>query len=355
MNTIISPTSTASSTTPPIEKDSLLQTSRIEELDYLKCLFVLLMVAFHLAYFADGYPLLKQWVYTFHMPGFLLISGYLMRVDRALRKFARTLLWLAVPYLVLESSYIILSSFLPVRDGIDHLTVSTFADKFSCTLSVLTWYLHTLILCGIGYFVIWQQKGCNTISRLILLGFYLAGLSFVQLVAWDVSLYFLLGIIIRQSKLTFLQVFRPSWLAFIALLWLSCYPETFHKDLWGGVATVYLVISAALAVFPHLLTMHQKSRTLFRAQFACPISLLSYFHNGVQDIHPVSYIRFLTRAVSHLIFAALHTRRSCSLQSIRCAAPLTLVVWTKKGSDINLFYLNFFHTNIEKKLLFHRP
>ena len=72
------------------------------------------------------------------------------------------------------------------------------------------WYLHTLILCGIGYFVIWQQKGCNTISRLILLGFYLAGLSFVQLVAWDVSLYFLLGIIIRQSKLTFLQVFRPS-------------------------------------------------------------------------------------------------------------------------------------------------
>ena len=83
MNTIISPTSTASSTTLPIEKDSLLQTSRIEELDYLKCLFVLLMVAFHLAYFADGYPLLKQWVYTFHMPGFLLISGYLMRVALA--------------------------------------------------------------------------------------------------------------------------------------------------------------------------------------------------------------------------------------------------------------------------------
>ncbi len=238
MNTIISPTSTASSTTPPIEKNSLLQTSRIEELDYLKCLFVLLMVAFHLAYFADEYPLLKQWVYTFHMPGFLLISGYLMRVDRPLRKFARTLLWLAVPYLVLESSYIVLSSFLPVRDGIDHLTVSSFADKFFVHPLGPYWYLHTLILCGIGYFIIWQQKGCNTISRLILLGFYLAGLAFVQLVAWDVSLYFLLGIIIRQSKLTFLQVFRPSWLAFIALLWLSCYPETFHKGSLGGLVTV---------------------------------------------------------------------------------------------------------------------
>ena len=54
---------------------------RIEELDFLKSIFILLMVAFHLLYFADHYPLLKQWVYTFHMPGFLLISGYLMPVN----------------------------------------------------------------------------------------------------------------------------------------------------------------------------------------------------------------------------------------------------------------------------------
>lgn len=300
MNTIISPTSTASSTTPSIEKDSLLQTSRIEELDYLKCLFVLLMVAFHLAYFADGYPLLKQWVYTFHMPGFLLISGYLMRVDRPLRKFARTLLWLAVPYLILESSYIILSSFLPVRDGIDHLTVSTFADKFFVHPLGPYWYLHTLILCGIGYFVIWQQKGCNTISRLILLGFYLAGLSFVQLVAWDVSLYFLLGIIIRQSKLTFLQVFRPSWLAFIALLWLSCYPETFHKGSLGGLATVYLVISAALAVFPHLLQSIKKA-----ALFLGRNSLALFLFSPIFTMACKIFIPYLTFDSSRVLFLTL--------------------------------------------------
>lgn len=300
MNTIISPTSTASSTTPPIEKDSLLQTSRIEELDYLKCLFVLLMVAFHLAYFADGYPLLKQWVYTFHMPGFLLISGYLMRVDRPLRKFARTLLWLAVPYLILESSYIVLSSFLPVRDGIDHLTVSTFADKFFVHPLGPYWYLHTLILCGIGYFVIWQQKGCNTISRLILLGFYLAGLSFVQLVAWDVSLYFLLGIIIRQSKLTFLQVFRPSWLAFIALLWLSCYPETFHKGSLGGLATVYLVISAALAVFPHLLQSIKKA-----ALFLGRNSLALFLFSPIFTMACKIFIPYLTFDSSRVLFLTL--------------------------------------------------
>ena len=239
MNTITPSTSTENSTPPLNKNNSHLSTSRMEELDYLKCLFVLLMVTFHLAYFADGYPLLKQWVYTFHMPGFLLISGYLMRVDRPLRQFSRTLLWLAVPYLVLESSYIVLSSVLPVRDDIDHLTVFTFADKFFVHPLGPYWYLHTLILCGIGYFSVWRQKKCSIISRLILLGFYLAGLAFVQLVAWDVSLYFVLGVIIRQSKLSFLQVFRPSWLAFIALLCLSCYPETFHKGYFGGLVNVY--------------------------------------------------------------------------------------------------------------------
>lgn len=258
------------------------------------------MVTFHLAYFADGYPLLKQWVYTFHMPGFLLISGYLMRVDRPLRQFSRTLLWLAVPYLVLESSYIVLSSVLPVRDGIDHLTVFIFADKFFVHPLGPYWYLHTLILCGIGYFIVWQQKKCSIISRLILLGFYLAGLAFVQLVAWDVSLYFVLGIIIHQSKLSFLQVFRPSWLAFIALLWLSCYPETFHKGSLGGLVTVYLVISAALAVFPLL---HQciKKAALFLGRNSLALFLFSPIFTMACKI----FIPYLTFDSSRMLFLTL--------------------------------------------------
>ena len=50
---------------------------RVPEIDYLKCVFILLMVAFHLVYIGDSYPYAKQIVYTLHMPGFLLISGYL--------------------------------------------------------------------------------------------------------------------------------------------------------------------------------------------------------------------------------------------------------------------------------------
>ena len=291
-----------STSTPPfIDKNSTtLSTTRIEALDYLKCLFVLLMVAFHLAYFADGYPLLKQWVYTFHMPGFLLISGCLMRVDKTLHQFSRTLLWLAVPYLILESSYITLSAFMPVRDGIEHLTLSTFADKFFLHPLGPYWYLHTLILCGIGYFIVWKRRNYSTISRLILLGFYFAGLSFVQLVAWDVSLYFFLGVVIRQSKLSFLQVFRPSWLAFIALLWLGCYPETFHKGSLGGLITVYLVISAALAVFPPLLPSIKRA-ALFLGRNSLALFLFSPIFTMVCKI----FIPYLAFDSSRLLFLAL--------------------------------------------------
>ena len=291
----------STSTPPLIDKNSTtLSTTRIEALDYLKCLFVLLMVAFHLAYFADGYPLLKQWVYTFHMPGFLLISGYLMRVDKTLHQFSRTLLWLAVPYLILESSYITLSAFMPVRDGIEQLTLSTFADKFFLHPLGPYWYLHTLILCGIGYFIVWKGRNYSTISRLILLGFYFAGLSFVQLVAWDVSLYFFLGVVIRQSKLSFLQVFRPSWLAFIALLWLGCYPETFHKGSLGGLITVYLVISAALAVFPHLLPSIKRA-ALFLGRNSLALFLFSPIFTMVCKI----FIPYLAFDSSRLLFLAL--------------------------------------------------
>ena len=55
---------------------------RIEELDFLKCVFIILMIVFHLVYIGDKYPYAKQLVYTFHMPAFLLISGYLVSISK---------------------------------------------------------------------------------------------------------------------------------------------------------------------------------------------------------------------------------------------------------------------------------
>ena len=80
---------------------------RIKELDYLKSIFILLMIVFHLVYIGDKYPYIKQIVYTFHMSAFLIISGYLDNVQKDIKSFVRKLFWIFVPYMCMEAGYVL--------------------------------------------------------------------------------------------------------------------------------------------------------------------------------------------------------------------------------------------------------
>ena len=121
------------------------------EIDYLKGILILLVISFHLVWFEQLHPYAKQVVYSFHMPGFLLISGYLMNVGKQPKDFLRTLLWLAIPYIIMESGYIVMASLLPINEHIDHLTPAVFFDRLCLHPLGPYWYLHTLILCGAIY------------------------------------------------------------------------------------------------------------------------------------------------------------------------------------------------------------
>lgn len=72
--------------------------SRVKEIDYLKCIFITLMIIFHLVHIGDKYPYAKQIVYTFHMSAFLIISGYLANNRKDARSFLRKFLWIFIPY-----------------------------------------------------------------------------------------------------------------------------------------------------------------------------------------------------------------------------------------------------------------
>ena len=75
--------------------------SRIIELDFLRSIAIILMVMFHLVYFADRHLLLKQFVYTFHMPIFLLISGYLCNTQKTTKDYLKSLAFLLLPYIIM--------------------------------------------------------------------------------------------------------------------------------------------------------------------------------------------------------------------------------------------------------------
>ena len=199
----------------------------IDELDFLKCIFILLMIVFHLVYIGDKYPYAKALVYTFHMPAFLIISGYLMNVEKSTRSFLLAMFWIFVPYALMESGYVVMSSVLPVREGVEHLTWSVWLDKLFLHPLGPYWYLHTLLICGLTYFAVFRllAQRQQPLPLLILLGvlyaFEAKGLNLLNLAN---AFYFLAGVALRRTS-------------------------NLDRSLLSGAMLTYLAISLSLALY----------------------------------------------------------------------------------------------------------
>lgn len=247
---------------------------RIDEMDYLKCIMIVLMISFHLAYFSATYPYGHEVVYSFHMPVFLLLSGYLMNILKEPRQFLAMIFWFAVPYLVMESGYTVLASMLPINEHIDNLTPAVFAEKLFLHPLGPYWFLQTLILCELTCYSLFRIGRLSPVSRYILMVLVFALLAHLHIMSLSKSFYFLAGVIIRQSSLTFQQVFRPSWWAIPALVALWAFPANLVSNSIAGVLIVYLVISLCLAVYPHI-TGKLREGMLFIGRNTLPIFLFS--------------------------------------------------------------------------------
>ena len=225
--------------------------TRRADLDFLKGILIVLVVAFHLAYIGDTYPQVKQVVYAFHMPLFLVISGYLMNVSKPWKEFVMTLLGYAVPYLVMESGYIVMASMLPIREHIDHLTVGVFLDRLFLHPLGPYWYLLTLIVCGTAYALVTRMARLTTVSRLVLLCAICILLSMTGIVNIACTMYFLAGTVIRQTGNRFEHVFRPTALAIVPFLILAVGVPHPQMETLSGVLMTYLVASFSLSLYQH--------------------------------------------------------------------------------------------------------
>ena len=270
------------------------------ELDFFKSIFILLMITFHLAYFADGYPYLKQFVYTFHMPGFLIISGYLMNVEKSVRHYAESILWIAIPYVIMESGYVLMASILPTRDHVDNLTISVFLNKLVVNPLGPYWYLRTLIICGVLYFTVFWLKKISVFSRLVILGLSYYFISLLGITSLACTMYFMVGVVIRQSGFSFLDVFRKSWWSFVVLVVLFLHPESFDKATLGGALIVYFVFCALLSIYPYI-PGKAKNVFLFLGRNSLPL----YIFSPIFTICCKAIIPFLYFDSTRLIFLVI--------------------------------------------------
>lgn len=235
-------------TTPTTKRQA-----RILELDFLKCVFILLMIVFHLVYIGNRYPVAKAFVYTFHMPGFLIISGYLLHVQKPVPQFLRYIQWIFVPYLLMESGYVVMASVLPIREHIQQLTFGLFLDKLFLHPLGPYWYLHTLMLCGIVTYVVAQLASHHRVWMLLGVLLCLWVLALLGLVTWINAVYFCVGVALRLYHRPFIDTFHPAWWSFIGVILVAtCVPNALQRHTIGGMLIVYFVISFLLWLYPYL-------------------------------------------------------------------------------------------------------
>lgn len=208
------------------------------------------MITFHLVYIEDKYPHLKKIVYTFHMPFFLIISGYFFNIKKKTNSFFKGILWIFIPYAFMELGYVLMSSILPVREKVAEITLWTILDKVFISPMGPYWYLHTLVICGIVYYIVYNYIRLSMISRLIVLSLSLFIISYAfGMLSFANALYFIIGTAIHQSKLSFLAIFRPSALALIPLVILCSFPENLNKFSLSGIIITYLAVSLFLFLY----------------------------------------------------------------------------------------------------------
>ncbi|MGM9700015.1 MAG: acyltransferase family protein [Prevotella sp.] len=275
-------------------------TARSQELDYLKGVLILLMIAFHLVYFEHLYPYAKQVVYTFHMPAFLLVSGYLVNVAKTWRQFLITMMWIAVPYAIMESAYTVAASMLPVSDHVEHLTPALLLDKVLLNPLGPYWYLHTMIVCGLIAKAVQSLPVRNTLRLLAMVIVMVVVSQSPLTLSLPCAMYYLTGHALRTTGQPFTLFFPSTLLAVLPFAVLAFFPSNLDKATPGGAVMVYLSVCSLLAACR--LSGNRLRKVL---SFLGRHSLLLYVFSPVFTLSAKVLVPFLTFDPTGFLFLVL--------------------------------------------------
>ena len=219
---------------------------RNTDIDWIRAILIILMILIHIVSFGNTYPQLKAGILSFMMPTFLIITGYLVNIEKSPKEMGRYLMCLALPYVIMVTGFSVLSYFMPVRDGITELSLSEICEKIFVTSIGPYWFIQTMIICGILYYVsfkgaIWGtlRQGKTTMStttNLFIFATLLLLLSKTPALSPSAATYYFIGAVLRQCHIGFDRIFRPSPVAL--LLWINLLGLEEWYD-WGTLAIVF--------------------------------------------------------------------------------------------------------------------
>lgn len=209
------------------------KTKRLIEIDVMKGVFIVLMILCHFPYFVEKYQYVNNFVYSFHMYGFLLISGFLFNANKDFKGFFSHFKYLFFPYLFFTTAYMIvqyeLISYFPSTNHVTELSLfSWFKAVFYSPIGTY-WYIHTLLLCVLIVYIS-NKIFRNVENKLIFTMVVFMLISLVFPLQNPVFLFFFfIGNVTRQYKHSFDSIMIKKWSMIIPLI-ICCYVSDFRLN-----------------------------------------------------------------------------------------------------------------------------
>ena len=217
---------------------------RNTDLDFIRAILILLMILIHIVSFGNAYPHIKAGILSFMMPTFLIITGYLVNIEKTPRQMGRYLMCLILPYVIMVTGFSVLSYFMPVRDGITELSLQQICERIFVTSISPYWFIQTMIICGVLYYCAFigrfrshlQRKGKSVYTSLFIFAILLAIASRHPALSPSAAAYYFIGVAIRQCQTDWGKMFRAEPMAMILWAFLLCQKDWYS---WGSIAVVF--------------------------------------------------------------------------------------------------------------------
>lgn len=216
---------------------------RNTNIDFIRAILILLMILIHIVSFGNAYPHLKAGILSFMMPTFLIVTGYLVNIEKNRRQMGKYLMCLALPYVIMVTGFSVLSYFMPVRDGITELSLAQIGEKIFITSIGPYWFIQTMIICGVLYYIafkgiVWGKTSqesplTSTTNQLFCFAVLLAIASQHPALSPTAAFYYFIGVAIKQSQISWNNTFRPALMALPLWIYLLSQEDWYE---WGSIA-----------------------------------------------------------------------------------------------------------------------
>lgn len=182
------------------------------QLDFFRAILIVLVILIHIVNFGDHYPLLKDAILAFLMPSFLVVTGFLVNINKPLKTYALYLSKIALAYVIMVSGYAALSLFLPVRDGLTQPTWQAFAHVLFIKSIGPYWFLHLMVVCGVLYYASFRvaPKVSMAAKLSIFATLIIFTAQFTPLLNIRFAAYYFVGVVVRHLVKDFSKVYVSS-------------------------------------------------------------------------------------------------------------------------------------------------